>query len=88
MSYKAWIRLINLPFECWTVDRVAALVGDFGRFIKADEITKAMTDLRFQVPNLSRLTSRCITEYVYCARGGGFCSNDTPGELGTGRGWT
>uniref|UniRef100_A0A6V7QWR7 CCHC-type domain-containing protein n=1 Tax=Ananas comosus var. bracteatus TaxID=296719 RepID=A0A6V7QWR7_ANACO len=45
-SFRAWIRLINLPFECWTVARVAALVGGFGRFVKADETTKAMTDLR------------------------------------------
>ncbi|OAY70654.1 hypothetical protein ACMD2_25377 [Ananas comosus] len=46
MVYRAWIRLINLPFECWTVPRVAAIVCGFGRFIKADEVTKAMTDLR------------------------------------------
>ncbi|XP_020112299.1 uncharacterized protein LOC109726877 [Ananas comosus] len=46
VCFKAWIRLINLPFECWTVARVAALVGGFGRFIKADDTTKAMTDLR------------------------------------------
>lgn len=44
--YKAWIRLINLPFEIWSVARVAALVSSFGRFIKADDVTKAMTDLR------------------------------------------
>nr|CAD1842907.1 unnamed protein product [Ananas comosus var. bracteatus] len=46
VQYKAWIRLINLPFEIWTVARVAALVSGFGRFIKADGPTKAMTDLR------------------------------------------
>nr|CAD1833671.1 unnamed protein product [Ananas comosus var. bracteatus] len=46
VRYKAWIRLINLPFEIWSVARVAALVSSFGRFIKADEVTKAMTDLR------------------------------------------
>nr|CAD1832665.1 unnamed protein product [Ananas comosus var. bracteatus] len=44
--FKAWIRLVNLPFEIWTVARVAALVSSFGRFIKADSATKAMTDLR------------------------------------------
>nr|CAD1841252.1 unnamed protein product [Ananas comosus var. bracteatus] len=46
VQYRAWIRLINLPFEIWTVARVAALVSGFGRFIKADEATKAMKDLR------------------------------------------
>nr|CAD1819186.1 unnamed protein product [Ananas comosus var. bracteatus] len=46
MAYRAWIRLVNLPFECWTVPRVAALVCGFGRFVKADEVTKAMSDLR------------------------------------------
>nr|CAD1842921.1 unnamed protein product [Ananas comosus var. bracteatus] len=46
LQYSAWIRLLNLPFECWTVARVAALVGGFGRFVKADATTKAMTDLR------------------------------------------
>nr|CAD1840880.1 unnamed protein product [Ananas comosus var. bracteatus] len=44
--FKAWIRLSNLPFEIWSVPRVAALVSSFGRFIKADSTTKAMTDLR------------------------------------------
>nr|CAD1833442.1 unnamed protein product [Ananas comosus var. bracteatus] len=44
-SLRAWIRLINLPFECWTVARVAAMVSGFGRFVMADETTKAMTDL-------------------------------------------
>nr|CAD1835997.1 unnamed protein product [Ananas comosus var. bracteatus] len=46
VQYKAWIRLINLPFEIWSVARVAALVSGFGRFIKADDVTKAMTDFR------------------------------------------
>nr|CAD1835713.1 unnamed protein product [Ananas comosus var. bracteatus] len=46
VQYKAWIRLISLPFEIWTVPRVAALVSGFGRFIKADGPTKALTDLR------------------------------------------
>lgn len=46
VSYRAWIRLINLSFESWTVARVAAMVCGFGRFIKADEPTKAMTDFR------------------------------------------
>nr|CAD1817277.1 unnamed protein product [Ananas comosus var. bracteatus] len=44
--YRAWIRLINLPFEIWTIPRVAALVGGFGRFVKADANTRALTDLR------------------------------------------
>lgn len=43
---KVWIRLINLPFEIWSVARVAALISGFGRFIKADDVTKAMTDFR------------------------------------------
>nr|CAD1834140.1 unnamed protein product [Ananas comosus var. bracteatus] len=46
VQYKAWIRLINLPFEIWSVARVAALVSSFGRFIKADSVSRAMTDLR------------------------------------------
>nr|CAD1831643.1 unnamed protein product [Ananas comosus var. bracteatus] len=46
VSHRAWIRLINLPFECWTIARVAALVGGFERFVKADDITKGMTNLR------------------------------------------
>lgn len=44
--FRAWIRLINLPFEIWSVARVATLVSGFGRFIKADGVTKAMTDFR------------------------------------------
>lgn len=45
-SLRAWIRLINLPFECWMVARVAAMVSGFGRFVMADETTKVMTNLR------------------------------------------
>nr|CAD1832996.1 unnamed protein product [Ananas comosus var. bracteatus] len=41
VTFHAWIRLINLPFECWTVARVVALVSGFGRFEKADATTKA-----------------------------------------------
>uniref|UniRef100_A0A6V7QYA4 CCHC-type domain-containing protein n=1 Tax=Ananas comosus var. bracteatus TaxID=296719 RepID=A0A6V7QYA4_ANACO len=44
--YQAWIRLLNLPFEIWTVPRVASIVSGFGRFVKADRGTLAMTDLR------------------------------------------
>nr|CAD1824895.1 unnamed protein product [Ananas comosus var. bracteatus] len=44
--FKAWIRLLNLLFEIWSVARVVALVSSFGRFIRADSATKAMTDLR------------------------------------------
>nr|CAD1821549.1 unnamed protein product [Ananas comosus var. bracteatus] len=36
VMFKAWIRLLNLPFEIWSVARVAALVSSFGRFIRAD----------------------------------------------------
>nr|CAD1840647.1 unnamed protein product [Ananas comosus var. bracteatus] len=46
IQYKAWIRLINLPFEIWSVARVATLINSFGRFIKVDDVTKAITDLR------------------------------------------
>nr|CAD1832251.1 unnamed protein product [Ananas comosus var. bracteatus] len=46
VQYKAWIRLINLPFEIWSVARVASLISGFGRFIKADDETKALTDFR------------------------------------------
>nr|CAD1819540.1 unnamed protein product [Ananas comosus var. bracteatus] len=46
VQYKAWIRLINLPFEIWSIARVAALISGFGRFIKADDETKAMTSFR------------------------------------------
>nr|CAD1841865.1 unnamed protein product [Ananas comosus var. bracteatus] len=46
VQFKAWIRLLNLSFEIWSVARVAALISSFGRFIRADAATKAMTDLR------------------------------------------
>lgn len=44
LPFKAWINLINLPFECWSIPRVAAIVGGFGRFLRADENSKSMTD--------------------------------------------
>ncbi len=45
-SFKAWIQLRNVPFECWTPARVASLIGGFGRFIRADDSSRNMTDLR------------------------------------------
>ncbi len=46
LGFTAWIQLRNLPFECWTAARVASMVGGFGRFLRADETTKNMIDLR------------------------------------------
>ncbi len=44
--HTAWIQLRNLPFECWTSARVASMISGFGRFIKADDVSKSMADLR------------------------------------------
>nr|CAD1830161.1 unnamed protein product [Ananas comosus var. bracteatus] len=46
LPFKAWIKLFNLPFECWSIPRVATIVGGFGRFLRADENSKSMTNLR------------------------------------------
>ncbi len=46
MGFTAWIQLRGLPFECWTAARVASLVCGFGRFLRADEATKSLADLR------------------------------------------
>uniref|UniRef100_A0A6V7QUG4 CCHC-type domain-containing protein n=1 Tax=Ananas comosus var. bracteatus TaxID=296719 RepID=A0A6V7QUG4_ANACO len=43
--YKVWIRLVSLPYECWSSRTAAALVAGFGRFIRADELTTRMVDL-------------------------------------------
>lgn len=45
LTYYAWIRLVCLPYECWLSRTVAALVGGFGRFIRADDFTSRMVDL-------------------------------------------
>ncbi len=45
LTYKAWIKLINLPLECWSVHRVSAILSGFGRFIKADANSINMVDL-------------------------------------------
>ncbi len=44
--YTAWIILRNVPFECWTPARIASMISGFGRFIRADDASKTMTDLR------------------------------------------
>lgn len=43
--YKAWIRLVSLPYECCYSRTAAALVGDFDRFLQVDELTMRMVDL-------------------------------------------
>ncbi len=45
-AFAAWIQLRNVPFECWTAPRIASMVSGFGRFVRADENSKNMTDLR------------------------------------------
>nr|CAD1835313.1 unnamed protein product [Ananas comosus var. bracteatus] len=45
LTYKAWIRFVSLPYECWSSRTVAALVGGFGRFIRPDDFSARMVDL-------------------------------------------
>lgn len=45
ITLKVWIRLVNLPFECWSESRVASIVNGFGRFLKADENSLNVFDL-------------------------------------------
>ncbi len=45
LTYKAWIRLVNLPFECWSAHKVSTIVCGFGRFIKADDNSSNMVDM-------------------------------------------
>ncbi len=45
LTYKAWIRLLNLPFECWTADRVSAMVCGFARFLQADAQSIELGDM-------------------------------------------
>nr|CAD1821879.1 unnamed protein product [Ananas comosus var. bracteatus] len=45
LTYNVWIRLVSLPYECWSSRTVAALVGGFGRFIRADDFSIRMVDL-------------------------------------------
>nr|CAD1817190.1 unnamed protein product [Ananas comosus var. bracteatus] len=45
LTYHAWIRLVSLPYECWSSRTVAALVGGFGRFIRPDDFSVRMVDL-------------------------------------------
>nr|CAD1841210.1 unnamed protein product [Ananas comosus var. bracteatus] len=45
LTYNVWIRLVSLPYECWSSRTVAVLVGGFGRFIRADDFTVRMEDL-------------------------------------------
>nr|CAD1824988.1 unnamed protein product [Ananas comosus var. bracteatus] len=45
LTYNVWIRLVCLPYECWSSRTVAALVGGFGRFIRADDFSTRMVDL-------------------------------------------
>ncbi len=45
LSYKAWIKIISLPYECWTEPKVAAIVNGFGRFLRSDDPSSNMFDL-------------------------------------------
>nr|CAD1829315.1 unnamed protein product [Ananas comosus var. bracteatus] len=45
LPYKVWIQLVSLLYECWCSRTVAALVGGFSRFIRADDFSARMVDL-------------------------------------------
>nr|CAD1841007.1 unnamed protein product [Ananas comosus var. bracteatus] len=45
LTYNVWIRLVCLPYECWSSRTVVALVTGFGRFIRADDFSNRMVDL-------------------------------------------
>nr|CAD1830138.1 unnamed protein product [Ananas comosus var. bracteatus] len=45
LAYNVWIRLVCLPYECWSSRTVAVMVGGFGRFIRADDFSIRMVDL-------------------------------------------
>ncbi len=45
LSYKAQIKIINLPFECWSSSHVSAIVGGFGRFLRADDNSTNILDM-------------------------------------------
>nr|CAD1820321.1 unnamed protein product [Ananas comosus var. bracteatus] len=45
LSYNVWVRLVSLPFECWSSRSVATIVDGFGRFIRADDFSVRMVDL-------------------------------------------
>nr|CAD1832813.1 unnamed protein product [Ananas comosus var. bracteatus] len=45
ITYKAWIKLVDLPFKCWSEVRVAVIVKSFGRYLWADKKSTNMHDL-------------------------------------------
>ncbi len=45
LAFKAWVTIVNLPYECWYEARVAAIVSCFGRYLMADDATANMRDL-------------------------------------------
>nr|CAD1832914.1 unnamed protein product [Ananas comosus var. bracteatus] len=52
ITYKVWIKLVDVLFKCWFEARVATIVNSFGRYLWADEKSTNMHDLigfRFQI---------------------------------------
>ncbi len=47
LTYKVWIKLLNLPFEYWTERKVASIVSGFGRYLRADDNSRRLLDINF-----------------------------------------
>lgn len=45
LTYKIWVKLVNLPFECWSEARVVALVNGFRRYLREDSDSVNIMDL-------------------------------------------
>ncbi len=45
LSYKAWVKIGNLPFECWSTPRVSGIVSGFGRFLRVDDNSVNIVDM-------------------------------------------
>ncbi len=47
LTYKVWIKLVNLPYECWAENRVSAIINGFGRYLRTDESSRSLLDFNF-----------------------------------------
>ncbi len=69
IAYKAWIKILNLPFECWTANRVSTIVSGFGRFLKADDSTSNLMDLAGYRCSVAVDDLAAIPEYLAISMG-------------------
>ncbi len=69
LRFKVWIKLMGLPYECWSEGKVSAVVNDFGRYLRADDSSRDLLDINFYKCKVAVEDPADVPENLYLTMG-------------------